>query len=33
MGPDILGLANDIQTILGDALSEATKLFPLKQPN
>jgi hypothetical protein len=29
-GLDILGLANDIQTILGDALTEATKIFPLK---
>ena len=29
-GLDILDLANDIQTILGDALTEATKIFPLK---
>ena len=28
----ILGLANDIQTILGDALAEATTMFPYKPP-
>ena len=32
VGPNILGLANAIQTFLGDALSEATKMFPLKTP-
>jgi hypothetical protein len=32
-GIDIIGLANDIQTILGDALTEATKMFLLKTPN
>ena len=32
-GLDVIGLANDIQTILGDALTEATKMFPLKTPN
>jgi len=32
VGSDIIGLANDIQSILGDALSEATKMFPLKTP-
>ena len=33
MEKDIHGLAHDIQTILGDALSEATKMFPLKTHN
>ncbi len=32
VGPDILGLANDIQNILGDALSEAKKMSTLKTP-
>ena len=30
---NVMGLANDIQTILRDALTEATKMFPLKTPN
>jgi hypothetical protein len=30
--PDILGLADDIQAILGEALTEATNMFPLKTP-
>jgi hypothetical protein len=30
--PDILGLANDIQTILGEVLEEATNMSPLKIP-
>jgi len=32
LNPDILGLAYDIQAILGEALAEATIMFPLKTP-
>ncbi len=32
MEPDILGLANEIQAILGEALTEATNMSPLKTP-
>ncbi len=32
MESSILGLANDIQAILRDALAEATTMFPQKKP-